>query len=111
LQEFFLYFFKFVQCTQDEKQEQIPQKTACIERHDFQLNTLILALKISKDRRGKRVASRVKIGNISANFQSKTLIPKSKNQIFQKNFICLSDIGLRKSVTENLDLFSTQTRR
>jgi len=86
LQEFSLYLFKFVHFTQDEKQEQIPQKTAGIERNDFQSNTLILSWKVSKDRRGKGAVSRVKIRNISGIFQSKTLIPKSKNQNFQKIF-------------------------
>jgi len=59
-------------------QEQITQKTAGIERHDFQSNTLILG---------------------------------SKNQIFQKNFICLAYIELRESGIENRGLFSHQTRR
>ena len=53
----------------------------------------------------------VKIGKISAIFQSKTLIIKSKNQISQKNFICLYNIELRESGIENHTLFSTQTRR
>ncbi len=51
----------------------------------------------------------VKICKISTFFQSKTLIPSSKNQIFQKFFICLAGIELRESRIGNRGLFSHQT--
>jgi len=60
---------------------------------------------------GAAAVWRVKIGKILDENQSNTLRGKSKNQIFQKNFICLHNIELRESRIENRDLFSQQTRR
>ncbi len=42
----------------------------------------------------------VKIGKISTKNQPKTLIPKSKNQIFHNFFNCFADIELRESQTD-----------
>jgi hypothetical protein len=59
----------------------------------------------------KSVVFCVKIGKISTFFQPKAMIPKSKNQIFQKFFNCFNDIGLRESRISIRGLFSYQTCR
>ncbi len=53
----------------------------------------------------------VKIGNIFRHFQPKTLIPKHKNQKFQKFFNYLVGIELRESRISIQGLFSYQKRR
>ena len=81
----------------------------------FQGKFLILIDKISaisaSIKSVKSVVFCVKIGKMSAIFQSKTLIPQNKNNNFQIIYNCLASIKLQESRTDIRGLFSHQKCR